>query len=619
MCGIAGVYFHDRNRRTQPGVVKAMTSRLAHRGPDDEAFHAAPGIDLGFRRLSIVDIEGGRQPFVSEDGRIVCACNGEIYNWKDLKRELDYRGHTFRTRCDTESLLHAYREYGPGFVKRLNGQFAYAVYDRLSHTLCLGRDQTGIAPMFYTVIDDAVVFASEIKAVLEFPGVAKKVNLTALDQVLTFPGIISPHTLFDGIYSIRPGHYLTISPDGIQDTEYWDLVYPVEGETDFDEKQAAGMLESALRKAVEYRLHADVPVGFYLSGGLDSSLVGAIIHDLAPEIGRHSFSIGFSDPAIDERRYQRIVSRQTGSYHHEVEFHPADIERLMQTVIRHTECPLKETYDVCSLMLSGLVRDHGMKVVQTGEGADELFAGYVGYRMDSRRDSCIPEGIEAMMEEDIRSRLWGDAELMYERDFIPLREIKEALYHPDIAGSLDSFECTNEPLVDPSRIAGRHLSHKRSYLDFKLRLADHLLSDHGDRMAFGNSVEARYPFLDIGVIDAATGIPPELLVKNGREKHILRRVAERYLPPDIVDREKFSFVAPGSPYLIANGIGWVEEIVDPDTIERQGYFNAETVERLKEMYSAPGFSVNQTFDNDILMIVLTFGLFLREFGMPDRY
>jgi len=618
MCGIAGVYYMERGRRPEPGVVENMTSRLAHRGPDDEAFHIVPGFGLGFRRLAIIDLEGGRQPFFSGDGRYVSACNGEIYNWREIRKDLESRGYVFHTLCDTEVVLHAYREYGPGFVERLNGQFAYAVYDRETHTLCLGRDQTGIAPMFYLARGGIILFASEIKSILAYPGVEKRVNLTALDQVFSFPGLISPHTMFEGISSVRPGHYVTVSPTGLTETEYWDLIYPEARDADVSEQDAVSALEEPLRQSVNYRLQADVPVGFYLSGGLDSSLVGSIIHDLAPDVRRHSFSIGFSSPEIDERRYQTIIAHQTGSIHHEVEFHPEDVERLMPKVICLTECPLKETYDVCSLILSGLVRENGMKVVQTGEGADELFAGYVGYRMDSRRNGFALEGAEAMMEADIRTRLWGDADLMYERDFIPLREIKEAVYHPELAGGLDTFECCNEPLVNASRITGRHPAHKRSYLDFKLRLADHLLSDHGDRMAYGSSVEARYPFLDTGVIGTAVRIPPEMLVRNNKEKYILRRVAERYLPPEILGREKFSFVAPGSPYLISNGIDWAEEVLDPVTIKRQGYFNADTVTRLRKMYSEEGFAVNQTFDNDLLMIMLTFGLFLREFDMPDR-
>lgn len=618
MCGIAGIIYMDRDRRPEPGVVEAMTSRLSHRGPDDEAFHTGPGIAMGFRRLSIIDLSGGRQPFVSDDGIVVSVCNGEIYNWREIRADLEKRGCVFHTHCDTEVVLHAYREYGPAFVERFNGQFAYAVYDRQHHSLHLGRDHAGIAPMFYSVHDNAILFASEIKAILAYPGVRKQVDLTALDQVFSFPGIISPHTMFEGISAVRPGHRISFSGNDIKDIEYWDLIYPETGEAGFDEEDAVSRLENALVQAVAYRLQADVPVGFYLSGGLDSSLVGAMIHNLAPDIRRHSFSIGFASHEIDERRFQRIMAEQTGSHHHEVEFHSNDVERLMPEVIRLTECPLKETYDVCSLILSNLVRRNGLKVVQTGEGADELFAGYIGYRMNDRSSVSGLEGVEAMMEADIRRRLWGDEDFMYERDFIPLREIKEAVYHPDLAGHLAEFECIGEPLVDVSRIKGRHTSHKRSYLDFKLRLADHLLSDHGDRMAYGNSVEARYPFLDTGVINAARTISPELLVRNGREKHILRRVAERYLPPAIMQREKFSFVAPGSPYLIASGIEWAEEVLDPSVIERQGYFNAETVERLKKMYTGDGFSVNQTFDNDLLMIVMTFGLFLREFEMPDR-
>ncbi len=523
MCGIAGFYSMDRNYTVEPDILERMTSRLAHRGPDDQSVHNSPGFGLGFRRLSIIDLEGGRQPFVSQDGRYISACNGEIYNWREIRKHLEGRGCRFRTSCDTEIVLHAYQEYGPSFVERMNGQFAYAVYDKMTHTLCLGRDQTGIAPMFYSIINNIIVFASEIKAILEYPGIEKRVNLTALDQIFTFPGIISPSTMFEGIFSLRPGHYVTVTPDGIEDTEYWDLIYPEVSDIAMNEEEASSLIDESLRQAVDYRLKADVPVGFYLSGGLDSSLVGSIIHDLAPDVRRHSFSIGFDKPEIDERRFQTLIAHQTGSIHHGIKFHSHDVKRLMPEVIRLTECPLKETYDVCSLMLSSLVRENGMKVVLTGEGADELFAGYVGYRMDNSRNMAALDGIEAMMEADIRNRLWGDSELMYERDFLPFREIKEALYHADLLPELDRFDCCDTNLINPKRIKGRHPAHKRSYLDFKLRLADHLLSDHGDRMAYGSSVEARYPFLDKDFIETAAKIPPSMLVKNNCEKYILKK------------------------------------------------------------------------------------------------
>lgn len=618
MCGIAGFFYRDKTRPPDPAIIEKMTAQLCHRGPDDEAFYIQPGIALGFRRLSIIDLAGGRQPLVADDGMSATACNGEIYNWRELRAELEKRGAVFHSNCDTETVLHAYREYGAGFVEKLNGQFAYAVYDRREHALILGRDQAGIAPMFYALHDDAVIFASEIKAILAYPGISREVDITALDQLLTFPGIVSPRTMFKHVSSVRPGHYNVFTGSDVRDVEYWDLVYPEQDAGGLDETAAATRLEQALLQAVEYRLQADVPVGFYLSGGLDSSLVGAMIHSLAPEIRRHSFSIGFTNTEIDERRFQRIMTQQTGSLHHEVEFDPLDVERMMPHVVRLTECPLKETYDVCSLILSGLVKQHGLKVVQTGEGADELFAGYIGYRLDGNRTASALDGVEAMLEADIRARLWGDSSFIYERDFIPLREIKEALYHPELAEALPQFECINEPLLDPARIKGRHPSHKRSYIDFKLRLADHLLSDHGDRMAYGNSIEARYPFLDTGVIDAARAIPPELLVHNGSEKYILRRVADKYLPVDIMRREKFSFVAPASPQLMQHNIDWVNATLDSDAIRKQGFFNHETVERLKTMYASDGFSLNQTFDNDLLMIVMTFGLFLQEFNIPDR-
>jgi asparagine synthase (glutamine-hydrolysing) len=597
-----------------------MAETLTHRGPDEGGEFIAGGVGLGFRRLSIIDLSGGNQPHSAAD-MIHSVCNGEIYNYKELRSALQAKGHSFKTHCDVEVVPHLYREHGCDFVSRLNGQFAFAVYDAEKHELMLARDHVGIAPLFYTEIEGALLFASEIKALLAHPGVRKEVNLTALDQVLTFPGPVSPDTLFKGVYSLRPGHFLSVKSGGYREHCYWDLDYPLAADAGSgDEEQLSADVEAALLKAVDYRLQADVPVGFYLSGGMDSSLIAALIHDLAPDNHRHSFSILFDDVAIDERKYQRIMSEAVGSVHHEIHFGWEDIEKQMPRVIGLTETALKETYDTCSFVLSRLVRDNNIKVVQTGEGADEIFAGYVGYRLDLERQKSgggFPDA-EEMLEAEMRERLWGDPDFIYERNFFAFQETKEALYHHDLAAALDSFTCTNRPLIDVSKLKGRHITHKRSYLDFKLRLSDHLLSDHGDRMAYGNSVEARYPFLDINVIDTARRIPPAMLLKGGVEKYLLRKVARKYLPSAVLDREKFSFVAPGSPYLLGRGIEWVEEILAPETIRRQGYFNPETVERLRAMYAQPGFKVNQTFDNDLLMIVLTFGLFLKQFQMPDR-
>ncbi len=621
MCGIAGVFTFDADVPVQHADLDAMARVLCHRGPDDSGFLIDRGIGLAFRRLSIIDLSTGNQPHCNEDQSVFSICNGEIFNYRELRSHLTGKGHAFRSHCDVEVIVHLYEEYGTDLFKHLNGQFALAVYDKKNRRLLLGRDHVGIAPLFYTKVDNALLFASEIKALLDYPGVRREVNLTGLDQILTFPGPISPVTMFKGIHSVQPGHYLSVRETVVETHEYWDLIYPEIGDQDatVSESKYVEQLEDRLARSVRYRLNADVPVGFYLSGGLDSSLVASLIHSVSPDVRRHSFSITFPQSEIDERRYQKMMAEFVGSIHHEIEFHRADILDRLQDVIRYTECPLKESYDTCSLALSGLVKQSGLKVILTGEGADELFAGYVGYRFDeTRRDLEDFLDAETMLENELREMLWGDPDFFYEKNYNEFRETKTALYSDELVNSLPEFDCLSSPVVDTSKIQNRHAMHKRSYIDFKIRLADHLLSDHGDRVAYANSVEARYPFLDVDLIDMAKTIPPKVVLKNDTEKYILRKVSEKYLPAAVRDREKFGFVAPGSPYLLRQNVDWVNDILSTETIRRQGYFNPATVERLKTMYSQEGATVNTTFETDFLMIVLTFGIFLDTFDMPAR-
>jgi asparagine synthase (glutamine-hydrolysing) len=278
---------------------------------------------------------------------------------------------------------------------------------------------------------------------------------------------------------------------------------------------------------------------------------------------------------------------------------------------------VKETFNTCSLALSESARRAGITVVLAGEGADELFAGYMGYRFDR----LGPRGArgndyESLLEEELREQLWGDPDLFYEVDQYPLREAKRAFYSAGVVERFEEFDCLNFDLVSKPRLAGRHFIHQRSYLDFKLRLSDHLLSEHGDRMALANSVEARYPFLDIGVVEFARTVPPDLKLHGFSEKYIVKRVAEGLVPPAVINREKFGFRAPGSPYLLRQNVEWIGDMLSHERIRRQGYFNPELVERLKAQYAQPGATLNPHLESDLLMIVLSFGIFLEAFGMP---
>lgn len=618
MCGIAGIFSADRARPADMPACAAMAAALRHRGPDDGGSFAAPGLAMGFTRLSIVDLVTGNQPHSSADGRIVSIVNGEIYNHHDLRVDLESRGHRFRTRCDVEVVPHLYEEHGLDFPTRLNGQFAFALYDRRKHRLVLGRDQTGIAPLFHTRAGDALLFGSEIKALLAHPEVKPRLNLRGLDQILTFPGMRSPTTMFQGIESLPPGHLLVADADGIRLHQYWDLDYPIDApRAPADPEPWIEELDSRLLAAVERRLAADVPVGLYLSGGLDSSLIGALARRAAPAQPLHSFSIAFPDAAIDERDAQRAMAGAIGTIHHEIEFSADEIARRLRAAVVAAEAPLKESYDTCSLALSQLVHDSGHKVVLTGEGADELFAGYVGYRLDAAGagQRGLATGLEAMIEDELRTELWGDPDFYYERDYALFRESKAEIYAAEVAARLPDFEATGEPAVDRSKMIGRHRLHQRSYADFKLRMADHLLADHGDRVCYAHSVEARYPFLDAELIEFMTRVPADLLVREGTEKWLLRQVASRHLPPALARRQKFSFVAPGAALLVRQGIPWVDEMLAPETVRRHGVFDADAVERLRAAQLAGGAAPNATFDTDLLMLVLTFGLFMDAFGL----
>src|SRR5215510_1334154 len=620
MCGLVGFIDMRGERKPDAELLVRMTHKLDHRGPDSAGYFLGHYVALGFRRLSIIDLESGDQPIYNEDGSVVLMCNGEIFNYLELKKVLIQKGHRFRTKSDVEVLLHLYEEHDIDFLDKINGQFAFAIYDRNKYRLFLARDHFGINPLYYTTVNALFIFASEIKAILEHPQVPREVDLTGLDQTISFPGLVSPRTMFKGIQSLKSGNYIVVENGAVSTREYWDLDYPPleAGSGDKPESDYVEELKELLTRSVTYRLQSDVPVGFYLSGGLDSSLIGALINQIAPGTKRHSFSIGFTDADISETKHQRLMAQFTRSIHNEIIFDWSEIVERLSQMIYHCECPVRETYNTCSLALSAAAKNAGISVVLTGEGADELFAGYVGYRFDSFRDrESKSYDLETALEDELRERLWGDKDFFYEKDHQALREVKQTLYSARVNELYPEFDCFNHGLINKERLRGRHPLHQRSYLDFRLRLSDHLISDHGDRMTLAHSVEGRYPFLDIDLVEFSTRIPPELKLHDYVEKYILKRVAEDFLPAEIVKREKFGFHAPGSPYLLQHGIEWVNDMVSHDRIKRQGYFNPDVIDRLRAEYTQSGFKLKLPFEDDLLIVVLTFSLFLYTFNLPN--
>lgn len=615
MCGIAGIYRPSGLTGADRAVLPAMLGAIRHRGPDEEGQFIADRVALGCRRLSIIDLADGQQPMFAADGRIASVANAEIYNHDALRAELAGQGARFGSRCDVEVIPHLYARDGLDLARSLNGQFALAVYDTARDRLVLGRDQTGIAPLFWARVGDGILFGSEIKALLAHPDMPRQLDPAGLDQILTYPGLVSPRTMFQGVQALRPGHLLVIEGGSPREVKYWDYDFPTEPMAETDEAALLDELDAALRGAVARRLVADVPVGVYISGGLDSALIAALAHQIAPDTARHSFSITFPDRTIDEAPWQALVRDQIGSIHHEVSFSEDDILQNLRQIVVSGETALKESYNACTLVLARLVAAEGMRVVLTGEGADELFGGYVGYRLDLTRDSGFCDDIEEMIEEETRTRLWGDSGFFYEREYAANADLTGALLSDALLARRADFSALATSPVDHAQLAGRSAFHKRSYLDLKLRLPDHLLADHSDRVAYCASVEARYPFLDPQVIDVARRIPPALMLKGGEEKYMLKALGARYLPPELWQRRKFSFVAQGSPHLLRRRQDWVMDLLAPETIRRRGVFNPDTVARLRAQYESPGYELSQTFEDDYLMIVLTTELLMEAFDL----
>ncbi len=633
MCGIAGIFQPDRlavNTGLEPNInldtLRNMADSIVHRGPDDDGYYNEEGIGLAFRRLAIVDIAQGQQPIYSQDQRIIAICNGEIYNHQELRQHLIASGKQPPNHSDVAVIPHLYQMYGQDFVKHLQGQFAIALYDRDLHKLILVRDPVGIAPLYWTQIGEQFAFGSEIRTLLTLPGFKKSVNCQALDQLLTFPGIVSPTTFFSGVFSLKPGHMLVIenNPDPeLQTTliQYWELDYPLAEPTEkpFNQQDLTASIDQLdlhLQDAVQRRLQGDVPIAAYLSGGLDSSLIAALLTQVSPGAVKDSFSITFPSRSIDESQYQKMMAQHLGTKHHSFEVADQDIADHLQCIVNRAETPLRESYNACSLILSSMVAKEGIKAVVSGEGADELFAGYVGYRLNEHRDMMCGD-LEEMLEQEMRQKLWGDPHLFYEKAYQAHREQKVYLYSEAVRQQHMKFDCLERELIDRRFVEGRHPIHQRSYLDFKLRMADHLLADHGDRVGFANSVECRFPFLDHNLIEFVRKLPPQWLLHNGEEKYLLKQLAKRYLPDAITERQKFSFVAPSSAILLRHHQEFVGDMLAPERIQRQGYFDPETVEHLRQSYLQPEHELNQTFEDDLLMIVLTFGIWLDEFNMPN--
>lgn len=610
MCGICGIFHLEEKPAPKQEWVDGMLTAIRHRGPDGENSMVFDKAALGFTRLSFIDLTGGMQPIQNEDKTITMVCNGEIYNFKELREELQSKGHSFRTKTDVETVLHLYEECGLDFPKRLNGQFAVAIYDANKEQMVLVRDQIGICPLYYGVNEGSLVFGSEIKAILEYPGFPRKLNLKAVDHLMNFPGVVSPETFFDPVRSLRAGHMLVLRQDcDIQDLEYWDLQYDVRDE-DLGEAYYVERLRELLKKAISRRLVADVPIGFYISGGLDSSVVACYIGKFLLN-SYYSFSAEVGEGELDESRFQKIVRDCVKSEHYCTKVAEEQIWANIEQVVYHAESAVKESYDVAAFLLSDLVRKSPAKAVLTGQGSDEFFYGYVGYMVDMfrrmQKDQMSPEELAS------NELLWGDPYFRYERNHPAIREIHKKVYSQDLRGEIGRFSALDHSPINVERVKGLSTQKRRSYIDYKLRLSDHLLLEHGDRMFFSHSVEGRHPLLDMELLEFVTHIPDKYKLKGSNEKYILKKAGEGIVPEEILKRKKFPFQAPGMSAMIkaSDHIPYLDEAL----IRKYNVFDADYVKEMKQVYKQDDFKLMGAYEIDYLLIVMTVTMLCEKYHL----
>lgn len=600
MCAICGVFNWKSHREIDADTINRMLAALHHRGPEGSQALIFKEVALGFNRLSFLDLEGGMQPLQNEDGTVSMICNGEIFNFQTLRDELEAKGHRFRTKTDVEVILHLYEEEGLDFPKRLNGQFAIALYDARTGQLLLVRDQVGIGQLFYTVSGGQVIFASEIKGILEYPGVERRLNLKAVDQLMNFPSAVAPTTFFDGICSLRGGHILQICPgEDIRDMEYWDLCYSVE-EEDKGEEYYVERLRELLKAAISRRLVADVPIGFYISGGLDSSVIACFVGKYLLNSG-YSFSAEISGE-LNEHRYQQIIHDNVKTTHYKTIITEEELWTYLARVIYYTESGVRVCNGVAEYLLSELVNKSPAKAVLTGQGSDEFFYGYIGFAGDMLRglqkNKMTPE------ECALNQKLWGDPFFRFEQNHMNSRRTHQKVYSKEIWSQLNRFSALAESPVNVERLKGLSTQKRRSYIFSKLLLADHLLGERGDRLTFSHSVEGRYPFLDMELLDFVQTIPDKYKLKGTNEKYILKKASEGIVPDEILKRKKFPFQTPGMSSMVKRSAGRPEFLSD-ELIKKYGIFDVDYVHEMLQMYSQPNFKLVNAYKDDYLLIVMT--------------
>ena len=595
MCGICGFYEYKTHDPADRQVLGDMLSVIRHRGPDDSGVYFGKDVAIGMRRLSIIDLSGGKQPICNEDGSIVTVFNGEIYNFQVLREQLRNRGHSLATASDTEVIVHLYEDFGEDCVQHLRGMFGFALWDARRRRLFVARDRLGIKPVYFAQSGGRLIFASEIKAILQHPATQANLNVDGLSKFLSLKYVPAPQTMFEGIYALPPGCSLTCDANGVKVRRYWDLSFANHSNGERSEESYADELDALLRECVKLHLMSDVPFGAFLSGGLDSSTVVALMSQFLNEPVK-TYSVGFEGDAeaFSELPYARMVAKKYEADHHEVFIRPNDLINLSEKVIWHLDQPIADEACLANYMVAELA-SRQVKMVLTGEGGDELFAGYARYAGERlsplfrhlpraaksvalAASGCVPGlrrqklALYALCQPDEVNRLVN---------WFPLfnSEAKQALLSEDFKQNLNGG--------DASAVFAEHLAltdatdplDRMLYVDTKLWLPDDLLA-RGDKTSMAASLEARVPLLDHKLVEFAAALPQHLKVKGLTRKYLLKKVGQALLPPEIIRRKKKGFPMPISLWFRKEARSFLRDVLSPSALQRRGLFNPAFVEKL---------------------------------------
>lgn len=594
MCGICGiVQSNPGNEYYDENILRHMCETIVHRGPNDEGYYSGKHALLGMRRLSIIDLETGRQPITNEDQTIWLVFNGEIYNFREIRAELEKRGHVFTTNSDSEVILHAYEEYGDRCVHHFNGMFAIALWDAPKRRLFLARDRLGIKPLYYWSNHEALVFGSEIKAILAHPLVPREIDPEAIDQFLTLEYIPGPRTIFKGIQKLAPGRLLIYQDGRLAIDQYWDIPFdPIKDDAHACEER----LLHLLKDAVEKQLVSDVPLGAFLSGGIDSSTVVALMSQITPGNVR-TFSIGFEDSTYNELPQARTVAQHFGAVHHDEVLNP-DVAEMAQHLVAHMDEPFGDFSMFPTYLVSRLAARH-VKVVLSGDGGDELFGGYDAYiaqQLDAYyrklpapiRQSVLPAVMDRIPPQSAKKGVINKAKRLVEGSALPASlqhtrwmmfandEDKALLYRPEFTAALNG-RTPASVIQRYFRQAGRmDPVAQQQYVDIKTYLVDDILTKV-DRMSMAASIEARVPLLDHRIVEMAVNLPAHMKLNLGRTKIVLRKTMKPYLPEFVLKKPKQGFSIPIKHWLRGPLQPLMTDLLSESALRNRGYFEPLTV------------------------------------------